>query len=140
MQKPRDGRLVEFSFSAQLAGQSCPVAVARLIRQSWSEHIRSGVSGVLRVVGARIDQTLEGPSPVVLPLATQVLTDRRYGWIRIHAFGPLAARRHADWSVEGFLPPALDLPDACDGLRIVDFSRRDPAGRGGHVGQAAAAL
>lgn len=121
----KSGRLLEFSVTAHLAGDDRPETVARLIRQSWSEHVRSGVTGVLKVAGARIEQTLEGPSQIVLPLATQILTDRRYGWLRIDAFGPIAERRHADWSVVGFLPPAVARSEERAGLRVVDFGRLD---------------
>ncbi len=109
----RDERLVEFSFASRFESDVDPQSILRVARQSWSENVRTGVSGFLRLKGDRIEQTIEGPSTVILGLASRILTDRRHCEIVIRQFGPIAARRFADWTVSGLeaIAPASHVPD-----------------------------
>lgn len=128
MHSDGDSRLIEFSSQSQLSVED-PALRMRLVGQSWRDNLQAGVTGVLRLRERRLEQIIEGPGDVVLRLATGILTDRRHGWIMIRAFGPIAVRRYADWSFEGFdlnqallkEGPALGanlhvLPDQADAL------------------------
>ena len=118
----RDERLVEFSFSSQFEADVQPETVLRVARQSWSENRRAGVTGRLRVEAGRVEQTIEGPSTVILALASRILTDRRHREIVIRRFGPICARSYADWSVAGIealAPTALRPAEPCAPLRLI---------------------
>lgn len=111
----RDERLVEFSFASRLEANVEPETLLRLVRQSWSENRRKGVTGFLRFDGDRIEETIEGPSTVILALAARILTDRRHGEIVIRRFGPISARGFADWAIAGleaFAPPPAPAREA----------------------------
>lgn len=111
MDRDPDARLVEFSFSSRLAADQCPVGLMQLARQIWRSNVRAGLTGVLRRMGTDLDQTIEGPSCVILPLSARILTDRRHCEIAIRSFGPIAERRHSRWIVEGFELPVEARPD-----------------------------
>jgi hypothetical protein len=115
----RDERLVEFSFSSQIAEDVSRAAVMRLVQQSWRDNHRMGVTGVMRHAGSSIEQSIEGPSGAVLALSARILTDRRHGQIVVRSFGPIAERRFAGWSVEGLEAPAPAPQGARGSLRLL---------------------
>jgi hypothetical protein len=94
--------LVEFSFVSKPCPELPPAVFLRLARQSWSFNTRMGLTGTLRFADGVFAQVLEGRCGIVLPLVARILADPRHAAIRITAFGPLAARRFANWSVTGF--------------------------------------
>lgn len=107
----RDGRLVEFSFSSRLAPDLSANDLIQLARQIWRDNTRAGLTGLLRRRGAEVDQIVEGPSALILPLSARILTDRRHGEIVIRIFAPSAHRAHTGWAVEGFEQPAGHMLD-----------------------------
>ena len=126
----RDERLVEFSFASRFEAGVGPETVLRLARQSWSENRRSGVTGFMRLDGDRIEQTIEGPSTVVLALAARILTDRRHGEIVIRCFGPVGSRRFAEWVIVGLeaLAPAPEPATAVrTALRVLTAAAAAPS-------------
>lgn len=112
-------RFVEFSFSSQLAHGVAPEDVLRLVGQAWRDNRRSRVTGFMRLAGAQVEQTIEGPCAVILDLSARILTDRRHDRIAIRTFGPIAARRYDDWRVEGLACAAPLAAPVAGGLRLV---------------------
>jgi hypothetical protein len=119
-------RLIEFSFTSRIARDHAPADLLRLARQAWGDNLRAGLTGVMRLEAGRMEQTVEGPAAVVLALAARILTDRRHGEIVVRAFGPIAARRFADWRAEGF-GAAAGAPRGGAPLRLVAPTRRPAA-------------
>ncbi len=104
--------LVGFCFSSRIADDVPREAVLRLVRRAWSDNRRADVTGILRIDGAALEQSVEGPCATILALAARILTDRRHGRIVIRSFAPIAGRRFAAWTVEGLVPPAADAAQA----------------------------
>ena len=104
-----DEDLVELAFVSRVA-EGLPSSVfLRLARQSWSFNTRMGLTGSLVLEGGRFAQVVEGGCATVQALAARILADRRHDAIEVTAFGRLAARRHAGWTLIGFdfEPPAV---------------------------------
>jgi hypothetical protein len=104
------GDLVEFAFESEAAEELAPEALVRLARQSWSNNVRAGLTGELRLERGRFVQVVEGRCAEVLRLAARILADSRHGAIRILALRALPARRHAAWTVKGF--EFIETPEA----------------------------
>jgi hypothetical protein len=102
--------LMVLTFTSRVDRAGGPGELLRLARQSWCDNTRAGVTGVMRLDGARIAQTIEGPVSVVLPLAARILSDRRHREIAVLALGTVAARQHSDWRAEGFEALAAGPP------------------------------
>lgn len=98
-----EARLYEFSFSSRLVEGDAALQIAR---QSWRGNLRDGVTGVMRLAGGRLEQTVEGPGDTILALAARILSDPRHGEIAVCAFGPIVARRFDAWRAEGVEPVA----------------------------------
>jgi hypothetical protein len=96
------GDLIEFAFESQVADDLTSDGFARLVRQSWSFNVRTGLTGELRLQDGRFVQILEGRCATILELAARILSDHRHGGIRILAFRALPVRRFAAWTVSGF--------------------------------------
>ena len=101
MSKHASDRLLEFRCRSRFVPGVCEVSVMRLVGQSWRESLALGVTGSLRRDGDMVEQIIEGPREIVLPLIARILCDRRHGSIEIVAFGPIASRACAEWTVEG---------------------------------------
>lgn len=76
-------------------------AILRLVGQSWREYVALGVTGRLRRSGDVLEQLIEGPRGILLPLVARILCDPRHRSIEIIAFGPIDARACAEWRVDG---------------------------------------
>lgn len=111
MPSDSDSQLAEFSSLSQFTVED-PALRMRLVGQSWRNNLEAGVTGVLRLRESCLEQLIEGPSDVIVRLATGILTDRRHGWITIRAFGPIAARKYLGWSFEGFDSSQVILKEA----------------------------
>ncbi len=118
MPRGRTGPLLEFSCRSRIDPDLAEATTLWLIRRSWSVNTRTGITGLLRRDGGRLEQTLEGPRELVLVAASRILSDRRHGAIEIRAFGPIAARRHATWRAEGFDNVAAAPAGRAAGLRL----------------------
>jgi hypothetical protein len=116
--------LLEFSFESAWSAMP-PAALLRLARRAATMNRRIGVTGRLRLDGARFVQTMEGPAEVVLSLAGAILADPRHHAIRVTAFGALAARRFSDWRDEGF----ADLAGTAEGDNLCRLPERIEQGR-----------
>lgn len=100
------GDLVEFVFESRAVESLAPGIAARLARQSWSNNVRAGLTGELRLQDGRFFQVVEGRCDEVLKLAARILTDSRHCAIRVLAFRAVPARRFLTWTVSGFEPGA----------------------------------
>jgi hypothetical protein len=119
-----DEDLVELAFVSRVADGLPSSVFLRLARQSWSFNTRMGLTGELVLDGGRFVQVLEGSCTTVQALAARILADRRHEAIEILAFGRLAARRHAGWTLVGFdFEPPLDAPLPAPGLVVPSPSR-----------------
>jgi hypothetical protein len=109
-----DEDLVELAFVSRVADGLPSSVFLRLARQSWSFNTRMGLTGELVLDGGRFAQVVEGGCAAVQALAARILADRRHEAIEIQAFGRIAARRHAGWTLVGFdfEPPLTALPPA----------------------------
>jgi hypothetical protein len=96
------GDLIEFAFESEPAEELTPEVLTRLARQSWSNNVRAGLTGELRLEDGRFVQVVEGRCAEILRLAARIIADSRHGAIRILAFRALSARRHTAWTVKGF--------------------------------------
>lgn len=108
------GDLVELAFESAV-GRDVPFsALQRLAGQSLDNNPRLGITGRLRLVDGRLHLVMEGTAGAVMPMAARILADRRHRAVRVQRLGPVAARRFAEWTVEGFgLGPAVAVaPDS----------------------------
>ncbi len=117
--------LVAFAFDSLLSSDDRRM-IERLAGQVWRDNVARGVTGEMRLEGWRVQQVVEGPADVILPLVARILADDRHGGIRITALEAISARRYGGWSVHG-LPTATDAAAAVawsdvDG-RVVAFRR-----------------
>jgi Sensors of blue-light using FAD len=104
----KEGALVEFSYVSRVGAFVSQRAILRLAQDAFRFNTRAGLSGRLSFDSGKFSQIIEGPSEVVLPLASRILTDTRHCDISILSFGPIAVRRYADWRFSGF--GALETP------------------------------
>lgn len=112
--------LVEFSYASKVSEDLPEAALLRLAQQAWSRNMRLGVTGSLAFEDGTFRQVIEGPSDVVLPLVSRILTDPRHEAISILGFRPIKTRRFESWSAEGF--------ETCGEIPIVEATREpDPA-------------
>jgi hypothetical protein len=123
----RQTPLVVFAFESLLRSDHRR-AIDRLAGQVWRDNVASGLTGEMRLAGRHVQQVVEGPADIILPLVARILGDGRHEGIRITALEAVAARSYEGWSVHG-LPaaPAVDTTTAqadADG-RVVPF--RQPA-------------
>jgi hypothetical protein len=119
-----DEGLVGLAFVSRVADGLPSSVFLRLARQSWSFNTRMGLTGELVLDRGRFVQVIEGSCSTVQALAARILADPRHDTIEIRAFGPLAARRHAGWTLVGFdFEPPLDAPLSAPGLVVRPPSR-----------------
>lgn len=107
--------LVEFSYASRASDELPNAALLRLAQQAWSHNTRLGVTGSLTFEDGAFRQVIEGPSDVILPLASRILTDPRHEAISILGFGPIKIRRFQNWSATGL--------DICGDIPIVERPR-----------------
>lgn len=109
------GSLIEFSYVSRAVPEMPLAAKLRIVQQAWGFNTRMGITGEMLVGDGRFTQTIEGPSEVILGLASRILTDRRHQDISVLGFGPIDARRFRNWTVTGLVhdhAPALDPASA----------------------------
>ncbi len=94
--------LVEFTYVSRASEDLPDAALLRLAQQAWSHNTRLGVTGSLTYEDGTFHQIIEGPSDVLLPLVSRILTDARHEAISIHGFRPISTRRFETWSAIGF--------------------------------------
>jgi len=116
---PPSASLVEFSCASKPSGDLPRAALLRMAQQAWSRNARFGVTGSLSFRDGVFDMVIEGPSDVLLPLVSRILTDPRHEAISILGFRPIATRRFDQWNATGF--------DMTGDIPIVD--RPSDAGR-----------
>lgn len=104
--------LVEFSYASKASEGLPNAALLRLAQQAWSRNTRLGVTGSLTFEDGAFQQVIEGPSDVILPLASRILTDPRHEAILILGFRSIKTRRFESWSTTGF--------DMCGDIPIVE--------------------
>lgn len=88
---------VIFAYRSVLSDGLPAAVVHRICREAQAFNIRNGLTGLLEIDGRDIQQAIEGPWSVVMPLAARILTDPRHGAIEITAFEPIAAHAHSEW-------------------------------------------
>lgn len=88
---------VIFAYRSVLADDLPAAVIHRICREAQAFNDRNGLTGFLEIDGRDVDQTIEGPWSVVMPLAARILTDPRHGAISIKAFEPIAAHAHREW-------------------------------------------
>ncbi len=104
-----DGRcLIEFSYSSRMEADQTAETLMRLARRAWSTNTRLGVTGLLRIRDRHLEQVVEGPSSIVLPLSARILSDRRHCDILIRSFSSIDVRRFRAWTVEGLSAEGMD--------------------------------
>lgn len=98
---------VEFSFVSEVVGTLDEAEFARFVRNLWRDNLDAEITGLMRLRGRRLEVAIEGPGALILHRSARMMADARHGAIAVKAFGPIPARRAADWRVEGFEPPTV---------------------------------
>jgi hypothetical protein len=117
--------LVVFSFESLLCSDDRR-SIARLAGQVWRDNLASGLTGEMRLAGRRVQQVVEGPCDVILPLVARILADARHGGIRITALEATSARRYHGWIFHGLTAAtdvAASVVSAEGDSRVVGFRR-----------------
>jgi hypothetical protein len=94
--------LIEFTYASKASEELPDAALLRLAQQAWSHNTRLGVTGSLPYEDGTFHQIIEGPSDVLLPLVSRILTDARHEAISILGFRPISTRRFETWRAIGF--------------------------------------